>query len=124
MPAATDTTRCITTPIFYVNDRPHIGHLYTSTVCDVYARFARLSGREMFFLSGTDEHGVKVEKAAQARGITPKALADENSAEFRNALADFAITNDHFIRTTDPEHERQGQAFVAQLVKRGEIYLG
>lgn len=124
MPAATDTTRCITTPIFYVNDRPHIGHLYTSTVCDVYARFARLSGREMFFLSGTDEHGVKVEKAAQARGITPKALADENSAEFRNALADFAITNDHFIRTTDPEHERQVQAFVAQLVKRGDIYLG
>ena len=124
MPAATDTTRCITTPIFYVNDRPHIGHLYTSTLCDVYARAMRLAGRDVFFLSGTDEHGVKVEKAAQARGITPKALADENAAEFRRALTDFGITNDQFIRTTDPQHERQVQTFVAQLLQRGDIYLG
>lgn len=124
MPEPSDNTRYITTPIFYVNDRPHIGHLYTSTLCDVYARFMRLAGRDVFFLSGTDEHGVKVEKAAQARGIAPKALADENAAEFRRALSDFAIANDHFIRTTDPEHERQVQAFVAQLQKRGDVYLG
>ncbi len=124
MPAQTDNTRYITTPIFYVNDRPHIGHLYTSALCDVWARYERLSGRDTFFLSGTDEHGVKVEKAALARGITPKALADENSAEFRKALAEFRITNDHFIRTTDLEHEKQVQAFVATLLQRGDIYLG
>ncbi len=124
MPNHSDNTRFVTTPIFYTNDEPHIGHLYTSTLCDVYARSMRLAGRDVFFLSGTDEHGVKVEKAAQARSVTPKALADENSAEFRRALADFAITNDHFIRTTDPEHERQVQAFVAQLLQRDAVYLG
>jgi methionine--tRNA ligase len=84
----------------------------------------RLAGRDVFFLTGTDEHGVKVEKAAQARNIAPKALADENADEFRRALTDFAITNDHFIRTTDPEHERQVQAFVAELLKRDAVYLG
>jgi methionine--tRNA ligase len=124
MPHPSDSTRYITTPIFYVNDRPHIGHLYTSTLCDVYTRAMRLTGRDVFFLSGTDEHGVKVEKAAQARSITPKTLADENAAEFRRALTGFAITNDHFIRTTDPEHERQVQAFVAELLKRDAVYLG
>jgi methionine--tRNA ligase len=114
----------ITTPIYYVNDRPHIGHAYTTTICDVWARAARLAGREVFFLTGTDEHGQKVEKSAQARGITPQALADENAAEFRKVMGTFGLTNDDFIRTTEPRHERQVQAFVQRLLERGDVYLG
>ncbi|MFN9951804.1 MAG: class I tRNA ligase family protein, partial [bacterium] len=102
----------ITTPIYYVNDRPHIGHAYTTTICDVWARSARLGGREVFFLTGTDEHGQKVEKSASARGVSPQALADENAAEFRRVLGIFGLTNDDFIRTTEPRHERQVQEFV------------
>ena len=100
----------ITTPIYYVNDRPHIGHAYTTTVCDVWARAMRLRGEDVFFLTGTDEHGVKVEKSAAARGISPQALADENAAEFQRVLKVFGLTNDDFIRTTEPRHERQVQA--------------
>jgi methionine--tRNA ligase len=117
-------TAYITTPIYYVNDKPHIGHAYTTTLCDVWARAMRSVGRDVFFLTGTDEHGVKVEKSAAARGIAPKALADENSAEFRRVLGLFGLTNDHFIRTTDPEHVRQVQAVVERLVAKGFIYLG
>ncbi|MHC4794675.1 MAG: class I tRNA ligase family protein, partial [Planctomycetota bacterium] len=102
----------ITTPIYYVNDRPHIGHAYTTTLCDVWARAMRFMGRDVFFLTGTDEHGVKVEKSAEARGISPQALADENAAEFRKVMEMFDLTNDDFIRTTEPRHERQVQALV------------
>src|SRR5438046_3361353 len=83
----------ITTPIYYVNDKPHIGHVYTTTICDVYARFMRFAGKDVFFLTGTDEHGLKVEKSAQARGVSPQALADENAAEFQRVLSTFALTN-------------------------------
>ena len=116
--------RSITTPIYYVNAHPHIGHIYTSTICDVYARFQRAMGRDTFFLTGTDEHGQKVETSAQERGIEPKALADENSAVFRDVLERFDISNDEFIRTTDPVHERQVQGFVQQLLDRDAVYLG
>ena len=74
----TPQTAYITTPIYYVNDKPHIGHTYTTTICDVWARAMRLQGRDVFFLTGTDEHGVKVEKSAKERGIEPQTLADEN----------------------------------------------
>ena len=114
----------ITTPIYYVNDRPHIGHAYTTTLCDVWARAMRLDGREVFFLTGTDEHGAKVEKSAKERGVTPQALADENSAEFRQVLALFGLTNDDFIRTTEARHESQVKLFVERLMKSGDIYLG
>ena len=117
-------TRSITTPIYYVNAHPHIGHIYTSTICDVYARFQRSLGQDVFFLTGTDEHGQKVETSARERGIEPKALADENSAVFRDVLNRFDISNDEFIRTTDPEHERQVQGFVQQLLDRDAVYLG
>jgi methionyl-tRNA synthetase len=116
--------RYITTPIYYVNDRPHIGHIYTTTICDIYARFMRFLGRDVFFLTGTDEHGVKVEKSAQAKGVTPQALADENAAEFQRVLSTFGITNNDFIRTTQPHHERQVQTFVAKLLESGAVYLG
>jgi len=114
----------ITTPIYYVNDRPHIGHAYTTTVCDVYARFMRFAGRDVFFLTGTDEHGVKVEKSARERGVSPQELADENAAEFQKALGMFGLTNDDFIRTTEPRHERQVQAMIRRLTERDAVYLG
>lgn len=117
-------TRYITTPIFYVNDRPHIGHVYTSTICDVWARYMRFAGHDLFFLTGTDEHGQKVEKSATARGVTPQQLADENAAVFQKVMADFTISSDDFIRTTQPRHEKQVQHFVKQLLDSGAIYMG
>ena len=117
-------TRSITTPIYYVNAHPHIGHVYTSTVCDVYARFERFLGRDVFFLTGTDEHGQKVETSALEQGIEPRELADRNAAVFREVLDLFSISNDDFIRTTDTHHEEQVQSFVQQLIDRDAIYLG
>ena len=114
----------VTTPIYYVNDKPHIGHAYTTTVCDVYARSMRLSGRDVFFLTGTDEHGIKVEKSAAERGTTPQQLADVNSAEFRRVLSMFGLTNNDFIRTTEPRHTRQVTALVKRLIDSGDVYLG
>ncbi|MSR18882.1 MAG: methionine--tRNA ligase [Phycisphaerales bacterium] len=114
----------ITTPIYYVNDRPHIGHAYTTTLCDVWARAMRLRGADTYFLTGTDEHGHKVEKSAKERGMTPQALADENAAEFQNMLKVFGFSNNDFIRTTQERHVRQVQAFVTRLRDSGAIYLG
>ncbi len=114
----------ITTPIYYVNDRPHIGHAYTTLVCDVYARFMRFSGHDVFFLTGTDEHGIKVEKAAAARGMTPQALADLNAAEYRRVMSMLGLEYDCFIRTTDPDHVRQAQHFIGRLLDAGAVYLG
>ncbi|MFO0873582.1 MAG: methionine--tRNA ligase [Phycisphaerales bacterium] len=114
----------VTTPIYYVNDRPHIGHAYTTTVCDVYARFMRAMGNEVFFLTGTDEHGAKVEKSAAERGLDPQSWADRNAAEFQRVLTLFGLSNDDFIRTSEPRHVRQVQRFVAELRRRDAIYLG
>ena len=95
----------ITTPIYYVNDKPHIGHAYTSTACDVIARFMRLSGREVFFLSGTDEHGQKVEQSAAKKGVDPQDFVDDVSQSFRDLLKLMNISNDEFIRTTSEQHK-------------------
>ncbi|MBU3727707.1 MAG: methionine--tRNA ligase [Phycisphaerales bacterium] len=114
----------ITTPIYYVNDRPHIGHAYTTTLCDVWARAMRLRGHDVFFLTGTDEHGVKVERSAAARGIPPQDLADENAAEFQRVLSVFGLTNSDFIRTTQPRHVRQVQALIGRLLDSGSVYRG
>ena len=114
----------ITTPIYYVNDRPHIGHVYTTTICDVWARYMRLLGEDVFFLTGTDEHGQKVEQSAEAKGVSPQDLADEISTEFRSVMDRFEMTNDAFIRTTDPRHEAQVQAMVKRLMDAGDVYLG
>ena len=116
--------RTITTPIYYVNGRPHIGHVYTTTICDVWSRFERLLGRDVFFLTGTDEHGQKVEQSAEAQGVSPQELADQNTAEFRRVMGLFDLTNDEFIRTTDPRHEKQVQALVQRLMDSGDVYLG
>ncbi len=117
-------TRYVTTPIYYANDRPHIGHVYTTTLCDVYARSMRLLGHDVFFLTGTDEHGVKMEQSAIEMGISPQELADKNSAEFQTIMGMFDLTNDDFIRTTDPEHTKQVQQLVSALLERGDVYLG
>ncbi|OUJ13425.1 methionine--tRNA ligase [Acetobacter okinawensis] len=113
----------VTTPIYYVNGAPHIGHAYTSIAADVLARFHRLVGDDVFFLTGTDEHGQKVEQAAQAAGVAPKAFADSVSANFR-AMADaMAISYDDFIRTTDPRHIAGAQALWRKVADNGAIYL-
>ncbi len=117
-------TYYVTTPIYYVNDKPHIGHAYTTLACDVLARFKRLDGFDVRFLTGTDEHGQKVEKSAEVAGVTPQALADLNSANFRELASRLGCTNDDFIRTTEPRHVRSVQALWAKLVEAGEIYLG
>ena len=91
----------LTTPIYYVNDRPHIGHAYTTLACDVLARFKRLDGHDVFFLTGTDEHGQKVEKAAQDAGMDPQAFTDQVSQHFRDLADRMDFSNDDFIRTTE-----------------------
>lgn len=114
----------ITTPIYYVNDRPHLGHAYTSVACDVTARFKRLQGHPVKFLTGTDEHGQKVEKSAQAAGISPQEIADRNAVHFQAMTAHMGISNDDFIRTTEPRHFRAAQALWTRMQERGHIYLG
>ncbi len=96
----------VTTPIYYVNGAPHIGHAYTSIAADVMARFKRLDGYDVFFLTGTDEHGQKVEQAARAAGVDPQAFVDQVSADFRDMTAQMGVTNDDWIRTTEPRHKR------------------
>ncbi|WP_337995578.1 methionine--tRNA ligase [Oleispirillum naphthae] len=114
----------ITTPIYYVNDKPHIGHAYTTVACDTLARFKRLDGYDVRFLTGTDEHGQKVEKTAQAAGIDPQAFTDRVSQNFRDLAARMKFTNDDFIRTTEPRHAAAVQALWKRLEERGHIYLG
>ena len=112
----------LTTPIYYVNDRPHIGHTYTTVLADVVARFHRMLGEEVRFLTGTDEHGQKVEKAAAARGIAPKALADEVVANYTDLWARMGMTHDRFIRTTDADHRATVQGWFEKLLATGDIY--
>lgn len=113
----------ITTPIYYVNDKPHIGHVYTTLACDVLARFMRLDRREVFFLTGTDEHGQKVERSAQAQGMDAQAFTDRMSRNFRDLSAAWQFSNDDFIRTTEPRHVESTQALWRKLQDSGEIYL-
>jgi len=112
----------ITTPIYYVNDVAHIGHAYTTIVADTMARYSRLIGLETYFLTGTDEHGQKIEHSAQARGKTPQAYADEISNTFRTLWDDFEISYDQFIRTTDTHHKIGVQKAFLKMKERGDIY--
>ncbi len=115
-------TYYITTPIYYVNDAPHIGHAYTTLACDVLARFKRLDGFDVMFLTGTDEHGQKVEKSAQAAGIDPQAFTDKVSQNFRDLAGFMNFTNDDFIRTTEDRHKVAVQALWQKLEAAGDIY--
>ena len=112
----------ITTPIYYVNDKPHIGHAYTTIIADTLARYSRMIGIDTFFLTGTDEHGQKIEEAAKKRGKDPKAYADEISATFKNLWDDFEISYDKFIRTTDEKHIKGVQHAFVKMHEKGDIY--
>lgn len=114
----------VTTPIYYVNDKPHIGHAYTTIAADVLARFKRLDGYDVKFLTGTDEHGLKVMQAAEKTGVTPQELTDKVSVNFREVLPLLDITNDQFIRTTEPAHKAAVQAIWKKMEEAGDIYLG
>jgi len=114
----------ITTPIYYINARPHIGHAYTTMVADAIARAQRLLGADVFFLTGTDEHGQKVERAAQKTGVDTKAFADDIAGSFQQMSRDLHITNDEFIRTTEPRHHRAAQALWRRVAANGDIYKG
>ena len=120
MPA---TPYYLTTPIYYVNDAPHIGHAYTTLACDVLARFKRLDGYDVKFLTGTDEHGQKVEKSAEKAGVDPQSFADKVSQNFRSLAEFMKFSNDDFIRTTEPRHIQACQAMWTRMLNAGDIYL-
>jgi len=114
----------VTTPIYYVNSSPHVGHTYTTVAADVLARCARQANKEVLFLTGTDEHGEKIAKAAQEAGKTPKEFCDEVSEKFKNAWNKLNITYDYFIRTTDRNHEDAVKKFLSKLYEKKVIYKG
>jgi len=120
----TSRTFYITTPIYYVNDLPHIGHIYTTVVADVVARYQRMRGREVRFLTGTDEHGQKIVKAALAQGITPEELANRVVRRYPPLWQALGITNDDFIRTTEPRHWAGVHEMIRRMEARGDIYQG
>ncbi|MGI8556985.1 MAG: class I tRNA ligase family protein [Solirubrobacteraceae bacterium] len=114
----------VTTPIYYVNAAPHLGHAYTSIAADILARHMRARGKDVFFLTGTDEHGEPVAQAAERLGVTPQELADENSQRFRDLTQTLEISNDYFIRTSDPAHGRLVQEILQRVHDAGHVYKG
>jgi len=114
----------LTTPIYYVNARPHLGHTYTTVVADTIARYKRMRGYDVVFLTGTDEHGQKVERAAKAAGVTPQEYADRISGEYRSLWEELDIHPDRFIRTTEPRHERAVHRLLLQAKDKGHVYKG
>lgn len=116
-------TRYFTTPIYYVNDRPHIGHLYTTVVTDALARYYRLLGDDVRFLTGTDEHGQNIEKVARREGISPREVADRHAPTFRNLWKEFGVANDDFIRTTEERHRVGVEELIRRLDAAGDLYL-
>jgi methionyl-tRNA synthetase len=117
-------TYYLTTPIYYVNDQPHIGHVYTTVVADVLARYHRMRGERVRFLTGTDEHGQKLERAAEAAGVTPTELCDRNAERFRVLWRELGITHDDFIRTTEERHRVGVELLYRTIQERDDIYLG
>ena len=124
MEKKSESTFTVTTPIYYVNDVPHIGHAYTTIIADALARFQKLAGKDVFFLTGTDEHGQKIEKAAAEKGLTPKALADAVVGRAQDLWKDLNISHDFFIRTTMEFHEKGVQKLFQKLLDQGDIYKG
>jgi methionyl-tRNA synthetase len=114
----------ITTPIYYVNDVPHIGHAYTTIACDALARWHRMKGKRVFFLTGTDEHGEKVQKTAASKGLSPRELADQVVTNFQGLSPALTISNTGFIRTTEPRHYASVQNLFRKSLANGDIYLG
>ena len=114
----------VTTPIYYVNDVPHIGHAYTTVAADVLTRWHRLLGDEVFFLTGTDEHGLKIQRAAEAKGLEPAQLVASVAGVFREEWNLLDIAYDDFIRTTEPRHHKAVQEFLQLIYDAGDIELG
>jgi methionyl-tRNA synthetase len=114
----------VTTPIYYVNDRPHIGHVYTTTVADIVARYRRLRGDDVFFLTGTDEHAAKVVDSAAERGLTPLQWADRNADAFQDTFQRLRFTHNDFIRTSQDRHKQKVTAYVRKLLDSGDVYAG
>jgi len=114
----------LTTPIYYVNDIPHIGHAYTTIAADAMCRYKRMRGYDVFFLTGTDEHGQKIQQSAAAKGLTPRELADRTVVNFQELWKALDISNDDFIRTTEERHHRTVQAIFKKLMDQGDIYKG
>ena len=113
----------LTTPIYYVNDLPHIGHIFTTIVADTLARYRRLAGDEVRFLTGTDEHGQNIERAAAREGVTEQQLADRVVARYHELWKTFGISHDDFIRTTEPRHERGVLELIRRIEANGDLYL-
>ncbi|MDD5146415.1 MAG: class I tRNA ligase family protein [Candidatus Pacebacteria bacterium] len=118
------TSKYFTTPIYYVNDKPHIGHAYTTLAIDVLTRYGRLLGQEVFFLTGTDEHGAKIAQAAEKSGKNPQDFCDEISGLFKEAWKNLNIDYSYFIRTTDKQHEQKVKEFLTILKDKGYLYEG
>ena len=114
----------VTTPIYYVNAQPHLGHAYTTIAADVLARHMRQRGEDVFFLTGTDEHGEPVADAARAQGLEPQVLADLNAARFKALMPQLNVSNDFFIRTTDPQHMAKVQEVLQRVHDNGHVYKG
>ncbi|MFZ0132839.1 MAG: class I tRNA ligase family protein, partial [Desulfobacterales bacterium] len=113
----------ITTPIYYVNARPHLGHAYTTIIADIAARFHRMCGQESFFLTGTDEHGDKVVRAARKEDLSPRTYVDRISGQFQALWPELNISNSRFIRTTDPEHMAVVEQVLQKIHANGDIYF-
>src|SRR4030081_3267395 len=122
--AAVPDSFYVTTPIYYVNAAPHLGHAYTTIAADIMARHHRQRGEEVFFLTGTDEHGEPVADAAHALGVEPQELADANAERFKALAPQLEATNDFFIRTTDPQHEAKVQEVLSRVRENGYVYMG
>ena len=114
----------VTTPIYYVNAEPHLGHAYTSIAADILARHMRQRGEDVFFLTGTDEHGEPVALAAEREGVTPKELADRNAVKFQELMPLIQVTNDFFIRTSDPRHAERVAEVMQRVYENGWVRKG
>src|SRR3712207_4380045 len=114
----------VTTPIFYVNAAPHLGHAYTTIAADVMARHRRQRGEDVFFLTGTDEHGEPVALAAEREGVTPQELVDRNAPRFQALAPALGASNDFFVRTTDPRHQERVQQVLGAIRDNGYVYKG
>ena len=114
----------LTTPLYYVNDKAHLGSTYTTLACDTLARFQRLEGEKVVFITGVDEHGQKIERTAQSKGIRPKNHCDSVSQKYRELWNKWDISNDRFIRTTDSNHRKIVEQFFKRVESSGDIYMG
>lgn len=121
---SSDKTFYVTTPIYYVNDKPHLGHVYTTMVADVVARYHRLRGDDTFFLTGVDEHAAKVSDKAAEHGLSPQQWADQNADAFRGTFEKLEMTNNDFVRTSSDRHKEKVTEYVAGLLKSGDVYEG